>query len=119
MASLRCAQIAQRAVLSWEALIPARPVEVVGPVDRQKLGFDHALYEEARTDRNLAEGHAACVGPQIENEKPPSTGIAVPVTKSDAGLARKIAMPAKSSGVPQRPAGTRPKILSLTDGVSK
>ena len=51
------------------------------------------------------------------NEKPPSTGMAVPVTKSEAGLARKIAMPARSSGVPQRPAGIRYNILSLTDGV--
>src|SRR5207247_10443445 len=31
-------------------------------------------------------------------EYPPSTGIAVPVTKSDAGLARNTAMPANSFG---------------------
>jgi hypothetical protein len=34
-------------------------------------------------------------------------GIAVPVTKSDAALARKVAIPAKSSGEPQRFAGVR------------
>ena len=40
-------------------------------------------------------------------ENPPSTGIAVPVTKFEAGEARKTAMPAKSSMSPQRPAGVR------------
>src|SRR5581483_5522349 len=40
-------------------------------------------------------------------EKPPSTGIAVPVTKSDAGEARNTAIPAKSEISPQRPAGVR------------
>jgi len=38
-------------------------------------------------------------------EYPPSTGIADPVTKSDAAEARKTAMPAKSSMAPQRAAG--------------
>src|SRR5262245_12327253 len=33
--------------------------------------------------------------------------MAVPVTKSDAGLARNTAMPLMSSGVPQRRAGVR------------
>ena len=33
--------------------------------------------------------------------------MAAPVTKSDAGAARKTAMPAKSSGMPQRAAGVR------------
>jgi hypothetical protein len=40
-------------------------------------------------------------------EKPPSTGMAAPVTKSEAAEARKMAMPARSSGTPQRPAGVR------------
>ena len=40
-------------------------------------------------------------------EKPPSTGIAVPVTKSEAGEARNTATPAKSSIAPQRAAGVR------------
>jgi hypothetical protein len=40
-------------------------------------------------------------------EYPPSTGIAVPVMKSDARLDRKTAMPDKSSGTPQRPVGVR------------
>ena len=40
-------------------------------------------------------------------ENPPSTGIAVPVTKFEAGEARNTAMPAKSSISPQRPAGVR------------
>src|SRR5207237_4293598 len=43
---------------------------------------------------------------------PPSTGIAVPVTKSDAALARNTAMPSMSSIVPQRPAGVRDSTLS-------
>jgi hypothetical protein len=41
-------------------------------------------------------------------ENPPSTGIAVPVTKSDALDARNTAMPAKSADSPHRAAGVRP-----------
>ena len=48
----------------------------------------------------------------IATEKPPSTGMAVPVTKSDAGLARNAATPAMSGGVPQRPMGVRFSTLS-------
>jgi len=40
-------------------------------------------------------------------ENPPSTGIADPVTKSDAGDARNTAIPAKSAAAPQRRAGVR------------
>jgi hypothetical protein len=40
-------------------------------------------------------------------ENPPSTGIAVPVTKSDALDARNTAMPAKSADAPHRAAGVR------------
>src|SRR5262249_52866883 len=40
-------------------------------------------------------------------EKPPSMGIAVPVTKSEAADARKTEIPAKSSIAPQRAAGVR------------
>ena len=40
-------------------------------------------------------------------EYPPSTAMAVPVTKSEAAAARKTAVPASSSGVPQRFAGVR------------
>src|SRR6516225_778733 len=35
---------------------------------------------------------------------PPSTGMSAPVMKSDALLERNAAMPARSSGVPTRPA---------------
>src|SRR5882762_8823876 len=56
--------------------------------------------------------HAA----QPRTEYPPSTGIAVPVTKSDAALARKTATPAMSSIVPQRPAGVRRSTLSWRSG---
>ena len=38
--------------------------------------------------------------------------MAVPVTKSEAGLARNIAMPAMTSGVPQGPAGVRATTFS-------
>ena len=40
-------------------------------------------------------------------ENPPSTGMAVPVTKSEAGDARNTAMPAKSAIAPHRAAGVR------------
>src|SRR5882762_9086402 len=52
--------------------------------------------------------HAA----QPRTEYPPSTGIAVPVTKSEPELARKTATPAMSSIVPQRPAGVRRSTFS-------
>ena len=42
--------------------------------------------------------------------------MAVPVTKSQAGLARKTAMPAMSSGVAQRPAGVRASTRSCRPG---
>src|ERR1700716_3021959 len=45
-------------------------------------------------------------------EYPPSTGIAVPVTKSEAVEARNTAMPAKSADVPHRAAGERARTLS-------
>ena len=62
---------------------------------------------------DLKSALAAIVGPehvdpagdrhlQDITENPPSTGIAAPVTKSDAGEARNTAMPAKSSISPQR-----------------
>jgi len=51
-------------------------------------------------------------------EYPPSTGMAAPVTKSEARLARKTAMPAKSSGVPQRPAAVRVSTRSFRPGTS-
>ena len=47
-------------------------------------------------------------------EYPPSTGINVPVTKSEAEEAKNIAVPAKSSGTPHLPAG----ILEVTRSAS-
>src|ERR1700728_1439863 len=47
-------------------------------------------------------------------EKPPSTGIAVPVTKSDAELARNAATPAMSPGVPHLACGVRFSTLSCS-----
>lgn len=40
-------------------------------------------------------------------EYPPSTGIAAPVMKSEARLARNTATPERSPGSPHRPAGVR------------
>src|SRR6478672_7194297 len=53
----------------------------------------------------------------IELEKPPSTGSAVPVTKLLAGLQRKTAAPARSSGSPQRRAGVRLTTRSCNSGM--
>ena len=50
-------------------------------------------------------------------EKPPSTGIAVPVTKSDAGEERNTAIPAKSSIAPQRAAGVRARTRSCRPSI--
>src|SRR5206468_8408556 len=44
--------------------------------------------------------------------------MAVPVTKSEAGLARKTAMPAMSSIAPQRPAGVRWRTRSCRPVIS-
>jgi len=41
------------------------------------------------------------------HSSPPSTVTSAPVTKSEAALQRKAATPAKSSGVPTRPAAVR------------
>src|SRR5260370_22432342 len=51
-------------------------------------------------------------------ENPPSTGIAVPVTKSEALEERNTAMPAKSAIAPQRAAGVRAKTLSCSPSIS-
>ena len=51
-------------------------------------------------------------------EKPPSTGKATPVTKSEAGAARNIAAPARSCGSPHRPTGVRALTLSSRPGRS-
>jgi hypothetical protein len=48
----------------------------------------------------------------------PSTGIAVPVTKSEAALHRNTAMPARSSGTPQRLAGVRSSTRSFSPAIS-
>src|ERR1019366_7560979 len=50
----------------------------------------------------------------IAMENPPSTAIAVPVTKFDASLARKAATPDMSRGTPQRPSGVRFSTLSCS-----
>lgn len=47
-----------------------------------------------------------------------SAGMAVPVTKSDARLARKTALPAKSSGTPRRTAGVHARTRSCRPGNS-
>jgi len=44
-------------------------------------------------------------------------GIAVPVTKSEVALARKIVIPAKSSGKPQRFAGVRAMTRSFKPSI--
>ena len=49
-------------------------------------------------------------------EYPPSTVIAAPLMKSDSRLARNAAMPRKSSGWPQRPAGVRLSSVSIYPG---
>ena len=51
-------------------------------------------------------------------ENPPSTGMAVPVTKSEAREARNTAMPAKSAITPQRAAGVRARTLSCSPSIS-
>ena len=48
--------------------------------------------------RNLVDAIVDRAHPRTEY--PPSTGIAAPVMKSEAGLARKTAMPAGSPGAP-------------------
>src|SRR5205823_4156467 len=52
-------------------------------------------------------------------EYPPSTGIAVPVTKSDAGELRNTAMPAKSAIAPHRAAGVRASTRSCRPSISR
>lgn len=49
--------------------------------------------------------------------EPPSTGIAVPVTKSDAAELRNTAIPAKSAISPQRAAGVRASTLSCSPSI--
>src|SRR6202035_2833582 len=65
--------------------------------------------------RLIRKCHAPTLQPITEN--PPSTGIAVPVTKSDALDARKTAMPAKSAIAPHRAAGVRAKTLSCRPSI--
>lgn len=64
-----------------------------------------------------ADGAKACVQliglGQAPHSKPPSTAMSAPVMKSDAELARNAAIPAKSSGVPRRPAAVRARTRSF------
>ena len=53
------------------------------------------------------------------NIKPPSTTILVPVTKSDAGLLRKMATPRRSVGMPHLPAGVLLVMYSSNSGLSR
>jgi hypothetical protein len=50
--------------------------------------------------RNLVDAIVDRALTLLPTEYPPSTGIAAPVMKSEAGLARKTAMPARSPGTP-------------------
>jgi hypothetical protein len=50
-------------------------------------------------------------------ENPPSTGIADPVTKSDACDARNTAIPAKSADAPQRAVGVRARTRSCRPSI--
>src|SRR3989442_630481 len=53
-------------------------------------------------------GHATSllyVYTPLKDEKPPSTGTTMPVTKAEAGLTSQSSVPTKSSGAPKRPAG--------------
>ena len=45
-------------------------------------------------------GNVARASPQSDRSMPPSTGSITPVTKDDAGLSRKAAAAANSSGRP-------------------
>jgi hypothetical protein len=45
--------------------------------------------------------------PQCRDHMPPSSGIAMPVTKSDASLARNAAIPDRSRATPRRPTDVR------------
>src|SRR5215475_6486728 len=73
---------------------------------------DRAAHLAAR-----AQGGCGALTPHICTEYPPSTGIAAPVTEADAALARNTAIPAKSSGSPQRPAGVRASTRSCSPGI--
>ncbi|MBF8252907.1 MAG: hypothetical protein HW379_1249, partial [Actinobacteria bacterium] len=44
--------------------------------------------------------------------------MSVPVTKSEADEAKKLAMPAKSDGEPQRPAGVLERTCSGSPGIA-
>src|SRR6516225_7867495 len=89
---------AQRARIAAE--IRARPSGVFGPDESPPCRRQRSL---PRFVARAAHWHGVPHG-QTPHRKPPSTGMSAPVTKSDALLARKAAMPAKSSGVPRRPA---------------
>src|SRR3954454_12383706 len=70
-----------------------------------------ALTRQSRTS-SLCErtSRSSAFYPMIEY--PPSTGMAVPVIKSEACEARNTAMPARSEDTPQRAAGVRARTLS-------
>ena len=73
--------------------------------------------------RIVADGEALCTDDHENSsqksdytpeyaEKPPSTGIVMPVTKPDASLSmRKRSVPSSSSGSPKRPIGVCEMIL--------
>src|SRR5262249_46088363 len=72
----------------------------------------------ARPPHHIRSGIASALPwwPQPWIEYPPSTGIAVPVIKSEAVLARNTVTPSKSSPLPQRAAGVRASTRSFNPG---
>ena len=90
--------------------IPARGAALseARAVDQFGLGGTDLSRRQRLRDQELQALDAA---PSAMIENPPSTGIAVPVTKSEAREARNTAMPAKSSIAPQRAAGVRASTL--------
>src|SRR3954471_4863411 len=98
----------QAAYSRYRASIPGR----VAAEHRGELAKVNGGASRSGENLNVFGGMArpSCRQPMIEY--PPSTGIAVPVTKSEAGEARNTAMPAKSADAPQRAAGERARTLS-------
>src|ERR1700733_1498951 len=88
-------------------------IEFIREACRKSRGENENLSSDGRDrlEQDEADGNPPrdC---QPRAENPPSTGSAAPVTKSDAGLDKNTAAPARSSGSPHRPAGVRASTLS-------
>src|ERR1035438_3415540 len=99
-------------------LAPARSpnTDAIDPFSSSHVVIDHVFAGVGDDNAPPASAASCCFCSPVaytplKAEKPPSTGITTPVTKSEAGESNHSTHPSKSLGSPRRPIGVCPTIV--------